>query len=89
MLWRATCCPNRAVTASGSRPTTRSREGPSPQGSVGGTGDGLSLGASSLNHLTQNLKAVEAGPLPDTIVAAIDHAAEITQPTWSPVTRTL
>ncbi|MEU8327800.1 aldo/keto reductase [Micromonospora sp. NPDC048839] len=51
--------------------------------------DGVILGASSLEHLRQNLDAVATGPLPNDILAAIDSAAEITRPVWPPTSRTI
>ena len=50
-------------------------------------GDGVILGASSHEHLRQNLDAVAAGPLPNDIVATIEHAAEITRPVWPSMSR--
>ncbi|MEU7798945.1 aldo/keto reductase [Micromonospora arborensis] len=50
-------------------------------------GDGIILGASSLDQLQQNLDAVAVGPLPDDIIATIEHAAEITRPVWPPISR--
>jgi aflatoxin B1 aldehyde reductase len=42
----------------------------------GEAGDGIIIGASSAEQLEQNLKASEAGPLPDSIAAAFDKAWE-------------
>ncbi|GIF69748.1 hypothetical protein Ais01nite_77830 [Asanoa ishikariensis] len=54
----------------------------------GDLADGIILGASSLDQLSQNLDAVSAGPLPPEVVTAIDQAAETTRPVWPPVSRT-
>ena len=40
-------------------------------------GDGIILGASKLNHLNENLVAVNAGPLPDSILSALDKGWEL------------
>ena len=53
----------------------------------GEAGDGVILGASSLAQLTQNLAAVAEGPLPATVVSAIDDAAEIARPSWPEISR--
>lgn len=37
-------------------------------------GDGIILGASKINHLEQNITAVEKGPLPDSVLDAFDKA---------------
>jgi aflatoxin B1 aldehyde reductase len=55
----------------------------------GEAGDGIILGASSPSHLTQNLAAVDEGPLPAGIVSAIDDAAETARPSWPRVSRTI
>jgi aflatoxin B1 aldehyde reductase len=44
--------------------------------------DGIIIGASSLEHLRQNLTAVTEGPLPIEVLAAIDGAALKAQPKW-------
>jgi aflatoxin B1 aldehyde reductase len=43
--------------------------------------DGILMGVSSLEQLTQNLKDVEKGPLPDEVVKALDEAWLIAKPT--------
>jgi len=48
----------------------------------GAYADGVILGASSERHLRENLEAVHAGPLPETVVNALGEAAEATQPNW-------
>ncbi|MDO5147047.1 MAG: aldo/keto reductase [Eubacteriales bacterium] len=40
-------------------------------------GDAVIIGASKLNHLKQNLASVQAGPLPDSIIAAFASAWEM------------
>ncbi|GHH88733.1 aldo/keto reductase [Streptomyces sulfonofaciens] len=52
-------------------------------------GDGIILGASRPEHLAQNLGAVHDGPLPTSVLDAIDNASEITRPTWPPMYPTL
>ena len=42
-------------------------------------GDAVIIGASKLNHLLQNMEAVKAGPLPEDIVEAFEHAWQITK----------
>ncbi|OZJ05504.1 hypothetical protein BZG36_01913 [Bifiguratus adelaidae] len=37
-------------------------------------GDAVIIGASSIDHMTQNLKALQSGPLPEDIVTALDEA---------------
>jgi len=46
--------------------------------------DGITIGASSLEHLRHNLTAVAEGPLPNDILTAIDDAALKAQPKWPP-----
>ena len=41
--------------------------------------DAIIIGASKLNHLIQNMNAVEAGPLPEEMVIAFNQAWEITK----------
>jgi aflatoxin B1 aldehyde reductase len=55
----------------------------------GEAGDGVILGASSPAQLTQNLAAVAEGPLPATVVSAVDDAAEIARPSWPETSRTI
>ena len=43
-------------------------------------GDGLVLGMSNLKHLEDNLKSMEAGPLPENIARTFDRAWEISRP---------
>jgi len=43
--------------------------------------DGIIIGASSLNHLDENLKALNQGPLPESMVQAFDEAWEKVKPT--------
>lgn len=42
-------------------------------------GDAILIGASKLSHLKQNMEAVQAGPLPEDIVAAFEDAWTITK----------
>lgn len=44
------------------------------------SGDGVILGASQIAHLEQNLDALEGGPLPEAIVAAMDAHWEACRP---------
>lgn len=46
-------------------------------------GDAVLIGASSLNHIEQNLIDLEKGPLPDDIVKALDEAWEVVRPSAS------
>jgi aflatoxin B1 aldehyde reductase len=55
----------------------------------GEVGDGVILGASSPAQLTHNLAAVAEGPLPATVVSAIDDAAETARPSWPEISRTI
>lgn len=43
----------------------------------GERGDSILIGASKLNHLEQNMKAVKAGPLPEEVISAFDEAWRI------------
>ncbi|KAF9466375.1 Aldo/keto reductase [Collybia nuda] len=43
-------------------------------------GDAVLIGASSLNHIEQNLLDLEKGPLPDAIIATLDEAWEKVKP---------
>ena len=43
-------------------------------GSVGGHGDGIIIGVSSLSQLESNLRDLEKGPLPDAVVEVLDQA---------------
>jgi len=43
-------------------------------------GDAILIGASSLNHIEQNLIDLEKGPLPDDVVKALDEAWEVVRP---------
>lgn len=43
-------------------------------------GHGIILGASSTHHLSQNLDAIEQGPLPETIVHSLDAGWETVRP---------
>ncbi len=43
-------------------------------------GDGILLGASRLEQMEQNMQTVEKGPLPESIVAAMDEAWEVAKP---------
>eukprot|EP01062_Namystynia_karyoxenos_P006216 TRINITY_DN12170_c0_g1_i1.p1 TRINITY_DN12170_c0_g1~~TRINITY_DN12170_c0_g1_i1.p1 ORF type:complete len:358 (+),score=104.20 TRINITY_DN12170_c0_g1_i1:69-1076(+) len=43
-------------------------------------GDGIILGASKIEHLNENIEALEGGPLPGAIVAAFDKAWEACRP---------
>ena len=43
-------------------------------------GDGILLGASSLEQMTQNMAAVEKGELPQSILDTMDVAWEIAKP---------
>lgn len=43
-------------------------------------GDAIILGASSMGHFEQNLQALQEGPLPSTIVEALDKGWEIAKP---------
>lgn len=45
----------------------------------GDRGDAILIGASKLNHLQQNMKTVEAGPLPADVVEAFEQAWTITR----------
>lgn len=45
-----------------------------------GRGDAIIVGASRLEHLAENMKAMEGGPLPDALVAAFDQAWEECRP---------
>ena len=45
----------------------------------GERGDAILIGASKLNHLMQNMAAIQAGPLPQDVVAAFDRAWELTR----------
>ena len=42
-------------------------------------GDGIILGASKLSHLRGNMRAAQAGPLPEALLSAFDEAWEITK----------
>lgn len=42
-------------------------------------GDAILIGASKLSHLKQNMEAVQAGPLPEDIVAAFEEAWTVTK----------
>ena len=42
-------------------------------------GDAIIIGASKLSHLIQNMEAVKAGPLPESIVEAFEKAWTITK----------
>jgi aflatoxin B1 aldehyde reductase len=55
----------------------------------GEAGDGIILGASSPAHLTENLAAVTEGPLPGTVLGAIDAAAQTARPNWPQISRTV
>ena len=46
--------------------------------------DGIIIGASSPEHLRDNLTAVTGGSLPTDVLTAIDHAALKAQPKWPP-----
>ena len=50
-----------------------------PEGSAA-DGNGVVLGASSLGQLQQNLDACHRGPLPESVVDAIDEAWEMARP---------
>lgn len=43
-------------------------------------GDGVIIGASTVEHLTSNLNSCEAGPLPEEVVEVFGHAWRITAP---------
>jgi aflatoxin B1 aldehyde reductase len=43
-------------------------------------GDGIIFGASSTSHAQHNIAAYGAGPLPDSIVEAMDAAWEVARP---------
>ena len=43
-------------------------------GHVGGHGDGIIIGVSSLAQLESNIKDLEKGPLPDEVVQVLDDA---------------
>lgn len=45
----------------------------------GARGDAILVGASKLNHLKQNMETIKAGPLPEEVVQAFEHAWEITK----------
>ena len=45
----------------------------------GERGDAILIGASKLSHLTQNMAAVKAGPLPEDVVAAFERAWKLTR----------
>ncbi len=45
----------------------------------GERGDAIIIGASKLNHLLQNIKAAESGPLPEDVVDAFEQAWTITK----------
>ncbi len=45
----------------------------------GERGDAILIGASKLNHLKQNMETVKAGPLPEELVSAFEHAWTITK----------
>ena len=45
----------------------------------GERGDAILIGASKLNHLMQNMQAVQAGPLPEEVVAAFEEAWNISR----------
>lgn len=46
----------------------------------GELGDGLIVGASSVQHLISNLNSCDSGPLPSTVVEAFDQAWDVTRP---------
>lgn len=46
----------------------------------GERGDSILIGASKLNHMKQNIAAIQNGPLPEDVVAAFDKAWEISKP---------
>lgn len=48
---------------------------------------GIIIGASSIAHTEQNLLALEAGPLPDELVEALDAAWEKTKARCPPYFR--
>jgi len=48
----------------------------------GSYGDGIILGASSVRHLQANLESVNAGPLPEAIISAMEEAGETTRAGW-------
>ena len=43
-------------------------------------GDGIVLGASSMQHFGENIDALAAGPLPQPIIDALDHGWEMARP---------
>ena len=43
-------------------------------------GDAIIIGASRLNHLTQNMETMKAGPLPHSVLTAFEQAWRITRP---------
>ena len=43
-------------------------------------GDGIILGASSVEHLEKNLRSLQAGPLPESILQAYEQAWALTRP---------
>lgn len=45
----------------------------------GERGDAILIGASKQEHLKQNMAAVEAGPLPEEVIAAFEEAWEVTK----------
>ena len=42
-------------------------------------GDAILIGASRLDHLRQNMKAIKAGPLPEDVIEAFEQAWTITK----------
>lgn len=46
----------------------------------GERGDSILIGASKLNHMKQNIAAIQNGPLPEDVVAAFGKAWEISKP---------
>lgn len=46
----------------------------------GERGDSILIGASKLNHMKQNIAAIQNGPLPEDVVAVFDKAWEISKP---------
>jgi aflatoxin B1 aldehyde reductase len=46
----------------------------------GERGDSILIGASKLNHMKQNIAAIQNGPLPEDVVAAFEKAWEISKP---------
>ena len=76
--------PDFLVELSGFEPPTLQYRHPRVDDCAAACNDGIIIGASSLEHLRQNLTAVTQGPLSAEVLAAIDDAALQAQAKWPP-----